>query len=523
MKRLLLLLAATTAAADPAAGSPTPAPPVASVPLPTPEAAALPDEKALAAELKAAVDMAPQDQAAALAALDTILARLSRQTQLRGLVQFFRAGLLTRDQQDEAADKAIEESILLLPQYPAPLFEAGRMQAFRDQPGKGVDLILRAGRMDARILHCLTSYEAGNLLRRLDEANDRLRAIALSERLVAIGWRNGSPSILSNMAFAVLQARFDSGDISGAQAMIPRITGPSQLSRLLIENKYAPLRAAAEAHAGPALERIWPIHLMQHRTRWEADKDPEKAGAYAGALAGAGHDNTVIETFMPLLMGPLDKRRDEPLIFVAVTVASALGRLGRWDDAFAVLDKALATWPASSSSLSLNLTSNRGRLKVMRGDFVGGLADLDASIAQAATWGPQVNHGAIASMHHYRACALAALGRDDAYERSATIVRAREAVDPSASIRLLLCADDLPAARDVALRALDDEETRPEIIALLRPSNDDPGASDYGKQIAERYERFRADPEVRTRAGRYARIPNVPLNASAPPEAAFAR
>lgn len=509
MKTLALFLSAAILLAPWQAGA---------TPLPRPEEAALPDEKQLVPELAAALEQAKTDVPAALAALDVLLAKLPRQTPMRGLVQFFRADMMARTDSG-GAKAAIGESILLLPQYTAPLFVAARIEAFDDRPGEAVDLLLRAARIDPRILHSLNDYEAGNLLRRLNEVNDRLRVIALSERLLEAGWRNGSPAILSSMAFSVLQARLDSGDVKGAEAMVPRLTAPSLLARLLTEKKFAPLRASAEARAGPWLEKIWPIHLSETRRRWEAKRDLEAGRSYASALALAGHDRTLADTFGPRLRQPIAKR-DEPLIFIATSVAWALANLGRRDEAIAIFEQPLKTWPADDHVLALNLTANRGRLKIASGDFAGGLADLDAAIAAAPKWGGQVNHGALASMHLQRACALAGLGRSAEDGRSAEIVRARETVEPTDTVRLFLCKDDLPAAREAALRALENEETRSEMLALLLPSREEPHASDYERLIAERYKRFRADPAVRARAAKYAFIPSVPLNANAPPEAA---
>ncbi len=509
MKTLALLLSAAILLTSWEAGA---------TPLPRRDEVALPDEKHLVPELEAALEQAKTDAPATLSSLDVLLAKLPRQTPMRGLVQFFRAEMMVRTDSGDAR-AAIDESILLLPQYTAPLFVAARIEAFDDRPGQAVDLLLRAARIDRRILHSLDDYEAGNLLGRLNEVNDRLRVIALSERLLEAGWRNGSPATLSSMAFSVLQARLDSGDIKGAEAMVPRLTTPSLLARLLTEKKFAPLRASAEARAGPWLEKIWPIHLNETRRRWEAKRDLEPGRSYAYALALAGHDRTLVDTFGLRLREPIAKR-DEPLIFIATSVASALANLGRREEAIAIFEQPLKTWPADDHVLALNLTSNRGRLRMANGDFAGGLADLDAAIAAAPKWGGQVNHGAIASMHLQRACALAALGRSAEDARSVEIVRAREAVDPTDTVRLFLCKDDLRAAREAALRALDNEETRSVMLALLRPSKEEPHASDYERLIAERYKRFRADPAVRARASRYAYIPGAPLNANAPPEVA---
>ena len=154
----------------------------------------------------------------------------------------------------------------------------------------------------------------------------------------------------------------------------------------------------------------------------------------------------------------------------------------------------------------------------MSGDFAGGLAEIEAAIADARKWGGEVNQGALASMHVERACALTALDRGGEAARSVEIARSREAVEPTAYIRQLLCMDDLAGARSVALRALGDEETRSEMLAWLRPPGEEPFPSDYARLLNARSEQLRSDPAVRAAAAKHAILPSEPLNAGAPPE-----
>ena len=495
--------------------------PAAAEPIPKPEAVALPDERPLLPELLAALSPGGDVAApAAVARYDAVLAKLPRQTPLRGLVQFFRGQVLARPESGRQSEAfaAIEESIRLLPQHSGPLFVGAGFYAYGDEPGKAVDYLLRAARMDPPILNRLNDYEANNLLQRLGESNDRLRRIALSERLLDMGWRGGRSATTSAMAFEVLQARIDNRDVSGASAMLPRIVTPALLVRLLTEKKYEPLRAAAEDWAGPRLEKQWPIYLRQARSEWEASNDLEAGRSYAAALDAAGHDETLIRTFAPLFSRPIDPKRQQPLMFIASPVAGALARGGRWDEALAIYDNALKAWPAGDGALALNLSGNRARTLVMRGNFEAGLAAFDAVIADAAKWGGEVNHGAVAAMHLYRACALAALGRNSEDVTSSGMVAARQSVDPFAYMRLLICKNDLPAARKVIRDALADDELRNEVLPMFRPPAEKPYDSDYARTIAARFEQVRQDPSLRAAAAKHSRLLTEPLNAAAPPE-----
>jgi tetratricopeptide (TPR) repeat protein len=491
--------------------------PAAAEPIPRPEAVALPDERPLLPELLSALSPTA-DAAAAVVKFDGVLAKLPRQTPLRGLVQFFRAHALEDSERQSEALTAIEESIRLLPEHSAPLFVAAEFYAYGDQPGKAVDYLLRAARMDPDSLNQLDDYSANNLLLRLGESNDRMRRKLLSDRLLETGWRAGRSSTISKMAFEVLEGRIDSGNVVGAGAMLPRIATPWLLARLLTEKKFSPLRGAAEDWAGSRLEKLWPIYLRQARSEWEASNDLEIGRDYVLALETAGHDETIIRTFAHLFQKPINTDEQTPLLFIASPVANALARQGRWNEALGIFDSALKAWPAGSSAAPLNLSGNRARILLMRGDFEAAHSGLDAVIADAGKWGGEVNHGAIAAMHLNRACALAALGRSAEDVTSSSIVAARQSVDPSAYIRLLLCKNDLPGARRIVLDALADERIRNDVLPLLLAPSNKPFDSAYARTMAARLEALRTDGSLREAAAKHVRLLTEPINATAPPE-----
>lgn len=509
MKRFTFLLAAYLSLM---------AAPAAADPLPKPEMIALPEERALLDPLLRALGE-PKSATEALLAFDALLARLPSPTRFRGLVQFFRGSALAAEEREREAMDAIAESIRLLPEYSAPLLVASQISAFDDRPDLGTDYLLRASRLDPIIVNELGDYEIGNMLTRLGEINDRKRALALSERLLEIGWNKGSYRTISSMAMNLLEARIDSGNVAGAAALVPKILSPWSFAQLMTRKKFEPLRPAVEAWAGPRIEKQWPIFLEQARAEWEASNDLEAGNSYAAALASAGHDRTLIATFMPLFQRPIDAQQFQ-LIFIAAPLASALARSGRWDEALGLFDTALAAWPEGESANALNLTGNRGRLLFFKGDFTAALARLDKSIADAAKWGGEVNSGAVAAMHLYRACALEQLGRRDEAVTSSAIVASQKAARPASFVYLQLCRGDQGFARAALLQALEDPETRDQVIDWVQPSDHVSYDSPFARTMAERERQLKADETLVAAVRKYGRILPHPINASAPPEKA---
>jgi tetratricopeptide (TPR) repeat protein len=151
--------------------------------------------------------------------------------------------------------------------------------------------------------------------------------------------------------------------------------------------------------------------LNEARARWNASKAVDTVLDYSGALSAAGHYDTIIRDILPLYSGDIDQDADVDLIFALTTVADALARKGRWQDIEALYARAEKIWPLTWNANAVNVTANRGRYLLLAGRPADALRYLDLSLAEGLRW--QVNHSAIATMHHYRACTLHELGRND--------------------------------------------------------------------------------------------------------------
>jgi hypothetical protein len=487
-------------------------------PLPRPEQIVLPEEKEALADLNAALlARKPTGPDVTLRQFDALLAKTQGPTKLRGLVQFFRAGLLESMGRDAASREAVDESIRLLPGYAGPLLFGARIYVYDDLPGEAADLLIRASNIDPALLAKLDEYEVANVMRRLEAQNDRRRIRLLSDRLLDIGWQGGSLQSRSRLARETMEARVKEGDLAGARRLVPKLISPGDSRALLIDRRYQPLWADVERWAGPRLEQQWSVFLRESRAKWQASKNPESAAAYAGALRSAGHYRTLVREILPLFKRPLDRREDYDLLFLTATLADALAREGRWMDIDQLYERATKTWPLGSDANALNVAANRARFLLYEGKAAEALILIDAVIADARRRGGEVNSDALSGMQQARACMLHELGRGEGAVLSEAFMSAAR---PRELAMTLLCLDRLDAARDVLLASVTNETVREDLFGFMQEHEPVPMQSDYGRRMHERLAKLRADPGLRAAIAPHARILPYSLQAGAPLEAA---
>jgi tetratricopeptide (TPR) repeat protein len=506
-KKLILPLALLLGIAAPAA-------PTSAAPLP-PENDAFAGELApFLPEFQVLIRTRTQDPQVLLRGADALLAKLPKDSAARGVVLLPRAGTLAAINRAPEAMQAIEESIRLLPGFSGPLYLASEIYSFAGQPGRGADYFLQASQIDPQIARRVDDYTLSSLLGRLAEGKDDARLGTLSERLLQIGWRNGSLVTSDRIVLAALDARLAAGDVHGARTLVPRLIAPSNVARLLTDKKYDALRDTASAHAGPRLANLWPAYLARAEADWRNHGRGLCAGIYATALAEAGADSKLITTFLPILGKPLDQSRDSGLIFVANPLASALARKGRWDEALQVFETGLQVWPDDGKAQALNLSGNRGRLLVLKGDFAAALAQLDSVIATAGRIGGEVNDAAVGAFHYHRACALHRLGRGREARNSEAVIARRGFSNPERTIGLQICRGDMPAAKRLLIQALENDENRSGALKLVQPIDERVTASDWAREVRNAWEALQRDPAVRAAASRHGHILLEPVNAA---------
>lgn len=297
------------------------------------------------------------DVSSSVQQLDRLLAEVPSPTKARGSIQLMRTQLLFRLGRESEAQLAIQESIRLLPDYSGPLFAAAEMTTFSQNPGAAADYYLRASRIDPERAANTPTYNLFNLIRRLRHAGDQQRIEALTDRLVQINWVGNDLDGRSTLVRDAILLKLKRKDVAGARALVTEIVDPSAQYSLLAQKIAEPIWGDIQAWGGPKLDKQWPVYLREAKRRFSASNDLEGARDYLSALVEARHDQEAIATFLPIFMSEDRTRKDEPLLFGAVTLAGALARSGRFDEQDALYERLGRIWPIGSTTNALNLTS----------------------------------------------------------------------------------------------------------------------------------------------------------------------
>lgn len=471
--------------------------------LPSLQTIGTPQEIALLTKALAHPLDSPEERNLALAQLDLALVQLP-QGKARGVVQFFRAGLLNSLHRVREALLAADESVRLLPNYSGPLLMASEIYSFSDQAGPGADYLIRASRIDPELALRVTSYDIRNLLGRLRDERDEQREVELSTRLIEIDWNGDDFDTRSQLVLNVLKWRLASGDEKGARALVPSLIKPSHMYELLTLNSAKSVWENIDHWAGARLEKQWAIYLSETRERWAASKGIDSALEYADVLLLAGHHQTVIAEMLPMVSARLDSEQDKPIMFMASKVADSLSRYGRWDEIEAMFESLMKIWPMGTTPVALNLSANRARHLRYAGRNDEALKLIDATIADANRWGSEVNGSALRSMHHVRTCILHEMGRDAEVGISASFARLQ--ASPADVASHYLCVDRPEEARQVLIQGLKDKRTRDRVIAFVQPVAHRPAKSPLGDKIAARFLKLRQDPKLRAAVEKHGRI-----------------
>lgn len=464
--------------------------------MPLPSQLVSPQEAALLPDLKRAqVEAEAKHIDASLAILDTVLSQMTSPTPFRGAVQMLRAELLQRSRRPEDAATAVEESIRLLPGYSGPLLSGFRIYTYNHREGDAVDLLLRATSIDPQIVRLLvTDYDLQAIVGRLDGLKDTRRVQALSERLLAIGWRGSLMGSRAELAQHAIDARVKEGRYAEARALLPEIIQPSQLYGMLADKRYEPLWPDIEKWGGPKLARAWSVYLPEARARWEASHSSVNAREYIKALGRADRDSEIAKTFFPVFTGPLDHQKDYELVFGVAALARSLGHLDRWADAQKVYDAAARFWSLGEDVNGLNVTANEANFLLSKGEASRALQLTQRSLEVADLARGEVNTDAIRAMHSTRVCALAELGRGA--EAKLSLALATSSTNPELVATTYLCINDLAAAREALIASLRNEDQREDAIGVVQRPSLRTAPSAYDQKQRLRGDRLRADPAI---------------------------
>lgn len=186
----------------------------------------------------------------------------------------------------------------------------------------------------------ISAYDQTFLFDRLKELGREDLALTLARRLFDAGWTSGSLGLRSAQAGELVDDLLQKGDLAGAQRYAREIRSPQQIADILSAHHFRPLQQSIEEWAGARLEKQWTSYLNEAHARFTTAATAMSAWEYGGALALAEHNRAIVDQILPLARASFAWSKDETWLFPLSNSATALAKLGRWDEAVRVLEDA---------------------------------------------------------------------------------------------------------------------------------------------------------------------------------------
>ena len=382
------------------------------------------------------------------------------------------------------------------------------------------DAVIKASELRADVVKEFDPYDLRLVMVQLKAARDEDRVRAFARRLLDAGWDIGSAQFQSEVAYDAIEGALANGDTASASRYVLQISSPTTLAKILTEKRFEPLRPVAEDWAGEKLEKQWPVYLERTRAAWLKEGTPESGAEYASALVWAGHDRTLVAAFLPIFEGQLDARKDYMWLFVVPTLARALARLGRWDEAFKLYDQASLLWPPGTDDNALNISANRAVLRLLHGDFDRAARMFEDVLKEAGAASNGLTPQPRVLIKSYDICARHQLGSDASHE--ARQLETDWAIRfPSAISRMQICLGRPDKALETWIKALGDPDSRSDVVEFAQPRIDDSPDSDFARTLARETEKIAKDGRLIHAVSEYGRRRTWAVSDAAPTEVAI--
>lgn len=453
-----------------------------------------------------------------LAKLEALAAKPGLTTDQRTQVEGIRVNALAALKRNSEARALAEALVKERPDLPERhLILANAAFAADDFPATAKAL-MAASLRQPDVVNQLPEYEIMLLANQLDSASEHHLLAAFGQRLFDAGWEKGRVGLRSTLAMDVIAELIENGRAVDANRYLPLVATPTAYSRLLTERRFEPIRKDAADWAGPHLEKQWPIYLERTKRAWLADRSPDTAADYANALKLAGHNRTLVDTFLPQLSRKLDPDADDLWIFLYPSVADSLAALGRWDETFALLDAGLKVWSVGDTANSINISGNRARLRLFKGDFALAARLFDEVLKEAEPVAVEVTPQTLALIRSYKTCAQHQAGGEDVRASAERLASEWGAREPTMVAWMEMCMGQRDEALKTLITALDNDEGRPQVLAFAQPKSDTSVDSNFARAMAAAMDSLARDPALLKAARNYGERRSWRIRDGAPAE-----
>lgn len=463
--------------------------------LPNPASVAAPDEQQFIPDILWVMQHGENNPDEALQRTNIALAEINKPTQMRGIFLLLKARALKKLDRDVEAIVAADASVELLPGYAGPALFAANLYAYTDNADRAVDYIVRLHSYNPTNVNLIDDYKVGAILSRMNTntPKGRRKIAELANVLLKGEWIKGSMTNRSTLARYAIDAALDDKDVAAAKAMVPYLARPDDSYALLAERKYADLWPSIEEWAGPRLEKQWTLYLTNTRARWVSSGNTDDLRHYASALREAGASSLLISEVAPALSDEIDKAGNDGLVFSVAPTAAAFAMENRWDDAFALMDRAGKRWPNDKHANALNIGFNVARLLEEQGKAAQAVAAFDRSKRSAQKFGGHVSSNVFAQVERHRVCALHKLGRNAEVSSAQLYTMKLSAYN---QVAMQLCLDNPDAAKENLLRDLSISARRSSAISAMQPDTSGWYVGSIPYERAQALKALQSDPAL---------------------------
>ena len=331
----------------------------------------------------------------------------------------------------------------------------------------------------------------------------------LIEALVGMNWAgDADPESRDALRVELLDRRLKEGRRDEAARLAQGVTAPKSFLRLILMRKYEGLLAASSG-SPDHIASVIAAHDRQIAAALIADpKDLSKVLSRAQSLRGLGREAEALAMLAPFTRDiAATHAQDNQGMWIINEAAYALLALGRKDEAIELMSELVKIDVATSPDL-IGPSINYAEMLRQAGRA-------SESLLHVRRLAPEQDKYASAAGRMWimaaAACSLADLGRKEEAKARLRTIEARRADNYSATLRTMLCLNELDAAERVVLERLDSDDPDAMVLAL-QDYNEGGAEQGINAVLYQRLMTLRDRPAVAAALDKVARRLRLPLS-----------
>jgi len=343
----------------------------------------------------------------------------------------------------------------------------------------------------------------------LAEQKNEAGGYRLVEALVRMGWTSqDDPTAIEWYRLQALDGRLKRADLASAREMLGAIEHPGPVIRILITRKYDGL-FAPDADRAALFKQA--IDLESARSGRDLNQNPDDPHVLLRRLQHlskiGGHEQILTLTQPYVDEWKSVTEAGEPAFWSIDARADALARLGRHDDAVAILKKLVA--------LDFNRHPDLISMAINLGGYLNAAGRHKEALNHATRLAASAGNHASPYGHMWiwetATCALAAQGKLQEAAPWLAKLQAGRTDNLSALKRAFLCLDRIEDAEAVAIEQLAGDDASDALREFQNVREPAVPRSQYDQLIFDRWEAVVARPAVKAAVEKVGRILDLPV------------